>query len=294
MLKLIRQFKVVGDIRNITKASEIIGISQPTLTQNISRLEKTLGVTLLTRNKNGIKLTDAGMTLYINSIDTINSYEKLISSVTGLAENKRQICTIGCGFNWTHTHIFDSIKAVTTQHSEITFNIKNDDTVKLQEELLLNSCDIAMGTIPERLVQHKEIAYLPVFYTHFLVFVAQDHPLLNQETVDNNDLANYQWITVRYANEPEINDRVYASIMPLDTIQFNCQSVTAALKLAQDSNRLIFLSNLFEETAKEYGLVPLPSSLTYKTLPVGVMYLTKNKLAEKLATEIIDHINSQH
>ncbi len=55
MFKLFNQFKIVGDLKNITKASKVIGISQPTLTQNISRLEQSLGVTLLIRNKTGIE-----------------------------------------------------------------------------------------------------------------------------------------------------------------------------------------------------------------------------------------------
>ena len=64
MFKLLSQFKVVGDTKNITKASEIIGISQPTLTQNLAKLEKYFGITLYIRKKYGIELTEAGEELY--------------------------------------------------------------------------------------------------------------------------------------------------------------------------------------------------------------------------------------
>lgn len=56
----IRFFITVSETRNITRASEIIGISQPALSYAIKRLESELGGELLIRLKNGIQLTKLG------------------------------------------------------------------------------------------------------------------------------------------------------------------------------------------------------------------------------------------
>jgi DNA-binding transcriptional LysR family regulator len=56
----IKYFIVITETLNITRASEIIGISQPALSYSIKRLEDELGGQLLIRLKNGIQLTKLG------------------------------------------------------------------------------------------------------------------------------------------------------------------------------------------------------------------------------------------
>lgn len=56
----IKYFNVVSETLNVTRASEIIGISQPALSYSIKRLESELGGQLLIRLKNGIQLTKLG------------------------------------------------------------------------------------------------------------------------------------------------------------------------------------------------------------------------------------------
>ncbi|MDF1758968.1 MAG: LysR family transcriptional regulator [Coxiellaceae bacterium] len=60
MMNDIKYFVTVSETLNITRASEIIGISQPALSYAIKRLENELGGQLLIRLKNGIQLTKLG------------------------------------------------------------------------------------------------------------------------------------------------------------------------------------------------------------------------------------------
>ena len=60
----IKYFIVLKDTLNITRASEIIGITQPTMSYAIKRLENELKSELITRQKNGVKLTKFGEEFY--------------------------------------------------------------------------------------------------------------------------------------------------------------------------------------------------------------------------------------
>lgn len=60
MMDDIKYFITVCETLNVTRASEIIGISQPALSYSIKRLERELGGNLLIRLKNGIQLTKLG------------------------------------------------------------------------------------------------------------------------------------------------------------------------------------------------------------------------------------------
>jgi len=56
----IKYFITVTETLNVTRASEIIGISQPALSYSIKRLENEVGVELFIRLKNGLKLSKSG------------------------------------------------------------------------------------------------------------------------------------------------------------------------------------------------------------------------------------------
>lgn len=60
MMNDIKYFITVSETLNITRASEIIGMSQPALSYAVIRLEKELGGQLIIRLKNGVQLTRLG------------------------------------------------------------------------------------------------------------------------------------------------------------------------------------------------------------------------------------------
>jgi LysR family transcriptional regulator, cyn operon transcriptional activator len=61
-LRHLRYLVAVADQGNITRAARELHISQPTLSQQIRQLERTLGVQLLDRTARAVRLTDSGAT----------------------------------------------------------------------------------------------------------------------------------------------------------------------------------------------------------------------------------------
>ena len=63
-LELYRIFVIVANEGNISKASEILHISQPAISKQIHNLENELNITLFERSNTGVKLTIDGNKLY--------------------------------------------------------------------------------------------------------------------------------------------------------------------------------------------------------------------------------------
>ncbi|MCB8875867.1 LysR family transcriptional regulator [Acidisoma silvae] len=59
-IDLLRAFVILGEAGNYTTAADRLGISQPTLTKQIARLEDILGQLLFHRSRQGTELTDFG------------------------------------------------------------------------------------------------------------------------------------------------------------------------------------------------------------------------------------------
>src|SRR5260370_37265390 len=58
--KQLKYFEAVARLRHFGKAAEQCAVTQPALSMQIQELEKTLGVQLLERSRNGVMLTEAG------------------------------------------------------------------------------------------------------------------------------------------------------------------------------------------------------------------------------------------
>lgn len=90
----IKYFHCVADNLNVTRASEIIGISQPALSYAMKRLERELGGELFIRLKNGIQLTKLGEEFQTRSRRLLYEWEQaqnLANPETGLVQGSYSI-----------------------------------------------------------------------------------------------------------------------------------------------------------------------------------------------------------
>jgi DNA-binding transcriptional LysR family regulator len=74
-LRHLRAFAVVAETKSVTKAAELIFLSQPTITQAINKLESTFGSELFERVNNGMFTTQAGNLLF----DRVKRAQNLIT-----------------------------------------------------------------------------------------------------------------------------------------------------------------------------------------------------------------------
>src|SRR5215469_496132 len=71
-LRHLRYFVALADAGSFTRAAERIFIAQPTLSQQIRRLEEFVGTQLLQRRPDGVRLTTAGTVLLEASRDVLS------------------------------------------------------------------------------------------------------------------------------------------------------------------------------------------------------------------------------
>ena len=81
--------------KNITKAAEKLYISQPALSKFLSRLEESLGVTLLERSHGSVRPTYAGE-LYTEYLENTHSLEKRFQQSLGeIRDDERGLIRLG-------------------------------------------------------------------------------------------------------------------------------------------------------------------------------------------------------
>ena len=87
-LKTLRYFVVVAEELNITRASKILMMSQPPLSNQIKNLEEELNTTLFIRGKRHLELTDEGRYLYQKAKDILLLNDKTINEILLMNKGK--------------------------------------------------------------------------------------------------------------------------------------------------------------------------------------------------------------
>lgn len=93
--------KTIAETHNITHAAQKLSVAQPSLTQSLQRMEKTLNCTLFDRRKNGLFLTEAGKLYYDTACKILSEWEALLSQLE--QNNAQKGGTLKIGASWYHT-----------------------------------------------------------------------------------------------------------------------------------------------------------------------------------------------
>lgn len=93
--RVLRYFAAVAEEGHLTRAAERLFVSQPALTKQIKRLEAQLGVTLFTRSRAGMALTQAGEALAARVPALLSGWDEVVRETRSTASRAARILRVG-------------------------------------------------------------------------------------------------------------------------------------------------------------------------------------------------------
>ena len=148
-LELYRIFYVVAETKNITKASEILNISQPAVTKHIKNLEDQLGNPLFIRTKKGVILNEYGEKIFLKvkqALNLITESEKEISEYKSLDKGTIKI---GISTTLARRYLIKRIKNFHEKYPNVVINIYTDPTKDLIKQLKNGTIDLIISKFPQ-------------------------------------------------------------------------------------------------------------------------------------------------
>lgn len=186
--RLLYYFLAIAREQNITKAAEILHISQPSLSKQMNDLEYMLGKKLLNRGNKKTTLTEDGAYFRSKAEEIISLLEKTEANL-----NNQEPLSGEIYFGSAETHHFDIFtqifKEITTEYPKIHFHIQSGDANDLFEKLDKGLIDIALMIDPAYFPKYDYIQ-LPL-KERFGILMHQDHPLAKLEYVTIDEIKQY-------------------------------------------------------------------------------------------------------
>lgn len=201
ILKYMAFIKTV-EYGSFTKAAEVLNYSQSGISRMINDLEKEWKITLLERNRTGVKLTSDGSRLLPYAKSLCEEYQKLQIQVDDLHGVQSGIIRIGT-FSSVATHWLPNIiKAFQKDYPRIDYELLLGDYTEIEEWIAEGRVDCGFLRLPTR--PEFETIYLE--QDNLLAILPENHPLVKCDKVPLADLCHEPFMLLEKGAKAEISE----------------------------------------------------------------------------------------
>lgn len=190
-LRVLTYFLTVAREGTISKAAEVLHLSQPALSKQLKSLEEDLGVQLFERGNRGITLTADGIYLQ-NRGDEILS---LVDSTTTNIQKNNVIggdIFIGGGETQAIEYVADILNDLISHYPDITIHMYSGNADDVKNKIDMGLLDFGLVIDP---VEKQKYEYIRLPQSDcWGILVNEHHPLTQKEYVSPNDLLDQSLI----------------------------------------------------------------------------------------------------
>jgi len=177
----LRQLNYVIQIaseKNFSRAAEKLHIAQPSLSQQLSKLEQEIGVLLFRRTTNSVELTQAGQVFVQKSQAILDAVEQLKQEMDDMAQMRRGRLVVGT-LPLTGSHILPLVLPVFgEQYPQIEVVLVEETTAKLEQLTASGGTDLSLLSLP---LIDNSLAWEPFLEEEICLAVPPQHPLAQRE-----------------------------------------------------------------------------------------------------------------
>ncbi|MDB6034393.1 MAG: LysR family transcriptional regulator [Verrucomicrobiales bacterium] len=190
----LRYVVAVARTRSFSRAAEHCHVAQPSLSQQIQKLESELGERLFVRTRREARLTqhgDAFLTRAIRILEEAEAAKREASDASGLL---RGTLTVGALPTIAPYLLPGALAAFTKKYPGIEIIIHEDTTAQLLARALAFELDVALASPPLPL---ERLETRPILSEELLVALPPGHPLTRKPQVRTSDLAREKLIVLK-------------------------------------------------------------------------------------------------
>lgn len=134
-------FLSVVESGSFSESARRLGLSQPSISRQVNKLEKELGTRLLQRTTRSISLTEAGRIYYDKAREIQNSLNETHQAISRLSDTPSGTLRISVPYTWMELKIAPHISDFLAQYPEISLDIQCSDT---RHDMVSDQLDIVI------------------------------------------------------------------------------------------------------------------------------------------------------
>ncbi len=147
-------FLEVAETLNLSRASEKLGVTQPTLSLSIKKLEENIGIKLLIRSKSGVQLTKYGKEFRAHAKDLLFKWDQLKAKTLSSETEVKGEYSIGCHTSVALYTLPHFLPKLLKSYPDFNLKLHHDLSRKITEKVISFEIDYGLVINP---VSHPDL-----------------------------------------------------------------------------------------------------------------------------------------
>ncbi|MBC2312354.1 LysR family transcriptional regulator [Listeria booriae] len=184
-LRVLNYFLTVAREKTISRAAEVLHLSQPTLSKQLKEFEEALGVKLFIRGNRFITLTEEGIYLANKGKEIVSLVESTTANLLSDSTISGQIA-IGAGETRAFEFIGQLLRDLRIEHPDIHFQLHSGNADDVLEKIDHGLLDFGLVIDPIEKQKYDSLQ-LPLV-DHWGILVHSSHPLAKNKSITPTDI----------------------------------------------------------------------------------------------------------
>lgn len=193
-LRVLTYFLMVAREENITKAANLLHVTQPTLSRQLMQLEEELGVKLFERSSHKIMLTEEGMLLKRRAQELVSLAEKTKQELSDKGQLSGDIA-IGCGEIHSMGCFSEFLVSFRDKYPLIHYEIYSGNADNIKDRIERGLLDLGLLLEPVDIGKYGFIR-MPQ-KEQWGVLVRKDSPLAHKKEIHPEDLVGIPLLSTK-------------------------------------------------------------------------------------------------
>ena len=291
-IRTLRYFLAAAREENMSRAADLLHVTQPTLSKSLKALEDELGKKLFIRHSFSIELTDEGALLRDRAEDLIYMADKIKSEFISLDEFNGGDLYFGLAESYQISRLAKEIQTFRSVCPNLRYHITSGDTEQVAEKLDKGLLDFAvLAELPDP-AKYKSISFPDSDI--WGVVMPDDVPLAKKKAIRVNDLIGLPLFCSEQSWEKDIPLWAKEQMSRLRLEGSFRLSYNASLFAKEHLGYLLTFDRLINTSAGS-GLVfrPLTPKLETKLYLVWKKYQTFSPVSERFLQQVITSFSKQ-
>lgn len=237
----------VGRERNVRRAANALFVSQPSLSQDIRRLERQVGVPIFVRGPHGMTLTPAGEELFRNVETALALIDRGVEQARRVAATAKPCLVIGFSPSLGNRLVPELIPLLEQQLPDVLVDEREVDTGEVGPGVRDGRYDIGFAHCP---TPEPGVTTTVLIQEPMCIAVAASHPIACLASVRLAQVEDLDLLLWPRETAPDYYDRILAV----------CRAAGMEPRVAQGARRALLRSYVLSR-GQTFCLLPLSTSL---------------------------------
>lgn len=280
-LRQLRYFIKVAETLNFSVASKELFITQSTLSQQISQMEKELDQKLFQRNSHEVVITEAGQTLLPLARETVNNADICVLKLQELKSLLAGELNIGVTFSFSSIAT-ETLLEFLRKYPRVKMNVCYASMENLMDKLIRHELDFVLAFKPT--VRDDRVESHVLFNNRLAAIVNKYHPIAKYKTVTLDEIRRFDFaLPAKGMQARNAFEKILGQGHEFN-VRVEMNNVDMLFTVIRESNYVTVLSESTVTDERELVAVPLDAPNNDME---GCIHMLKNAYVKNSAKEFI-------